>query len=376
MPRIDSATLEPRSAWFRRRSAPLLHFRRALPALCLGALGVRADLPAHPYPWFYSGEATTRTGTTDRLREDPNRAGLLNADTNHGYIFYGDGESWQELNTDLPDIHITDILPEHDELAMASHGCGFWVLDNIAPLRHVQPGINERDLVLFDPAATYQSATGVVLSWWVGEDVQRASGATLGITDATGDVVRIFEPAEEGKDRLRWDLHTDPAATFPGMILWGGRTLAPAVLPGTYTVRLAVDGGVVETEVEVRRNPWIADVTANSGAIAIRDVKAQLDERIEASDNAPLGKAGDRLREAASAVVEDIYRVRNRSNHDPLRIPIRVTNRSVNRLSMSERGAGRPGSRMYAVFENGRLSGNGRLGGDPEVTLGLGWMVP
>ena len=86
------------------------------------------------------------------VREDPNRAGLLYAGTNHGvYISYDDGGTWQELNPDLPDMPITDVIPEHDELAMASHGRGFWVLDNIAPLRQAEPGMTERDLVLFDP---------------------------------------------------------------------------------------------------------------------------------------------------------------------------------------------------------------------------------
>ena len=319
------------------------------------------------------------------IREDPNRAGLLYAGTNHGvYISYDDGGSWQELNPDLPDIPITDVIPEHDELAMASHGRGFWVLDNIAPLRQIQPGTTARDLVLFEPAAAYRSANGVVLSWWLADE---PGDATLEIVDASGEVVRTFEPAVEGEERdrwagpalpleaglnrLRWDLRTDPPATFPGMILWGVRTMAPAVPPGTYTARLTVGGRSETTEVEVRRHPWITDVTeedlvaqyefgveirdrvhqANSAVIAIRGVKAQLDERLEASDDERLAGAGERLRESASAVEADIYQVRNQSNQDPLNFPIRVNNRLANLLSMSEQGDGRPGSGMYAVYE-------------------------
>ena len=319
------------------------------------------------------------------IREDPSRAGLLYAGTNHGvYISYDDGGSWQELNPDLPDIPITDVIPEHDELAMASHGRGFWVLDNIAPLRQIQPGTTGRDLVLFEPAAAYRSANGVVLSWWLTAD---PGDATLEIMDASGDVVRTFAPAVEGEERdrwagpalpleaglnrLRWDLRTDPPATFPGMILWGVRTMAPAVPPGTYTARLTVGGRTETTNVEVRPHPWITDVTAedlvaqyefgveirdrvhqaNSAVIAIRDVKAQLDERLEASDDERLAGAGARLRESASAVEADIYQVRNQSNQDPLNFPIRVNNRLANLLSMSEQGDGRPGSGMYAVYE-------------------------
>ena len=347
-----------------------------------------------PYIWKTDdfGETWTRIAGGIRddayvnsIREDPNRAGLLYAGTNHGvYISYDEGGSWQELNPDLPDIPITDVIPEHDELAMASHGRGFWILDNVAPLRQIQPGMTERDLVLFDPAAAYRSANGVVLSWWLGDEPE---DATLEIMNASGEVVRTFAPAVEGEERdrwagpalrmeaglnrLRWDLRTDPPATFPGMILWGVRTMAPVVPPGTYAVRLTVNGRSETTEVEVRRHPWITDVTdedlvaqydfgmeirdrvhqANSAVIAIRSVKAQLDDRLEASDDERLAEAGERLEGSASAVEADIYQVRNQSNQDPLNFPIRVNNRLANLLSMSEQGDGSPGSGMYAVYE-------------------------
>ena len=346
-----------------------------------------------PYIWRTDdfGETWTRIvdGIRDdayvnSIREDPNRAGLLYAGTNHGvYISYDDGGSWQELNPGFPDIPVTDVIPEHDELAMASHGRGFWILDNVAPLRQIQPGMTERDLVLFDPANAYRSTNGVVLSWWLGDEPE---SATLEVMNGSGEVVRTFAPAVEGEERdrwagpalpteaglnrLRWDLRTDPPATFPGMILWGVRTMAPVVPPGTYAVRLTVEGRSETTEVEVRRHPWITDVTdedlvaqyefgmeirdkvheANSAVIAIRSVKAQLDERLEASDDERLAEAGERLEASASAVEADIYQVRNQSNQDPLNFPIRVNNRLANLLSMSEQGDGRPGSGMSAVF--------------------------
>ena len=338
------------------------------------------------------------------VREDPNREGLLYAGTQHGmYASYDDGTNWQELNPGFPDLPVSDVIVEHNELAIASHGRGFWVLDNLAPLRQARPGLTEEAVALFDPATAYRSANGVTLSWWFREAPQEAH---LEILDASGTVLRTYEPApppdpaaaedsaeeggeaapaapardrwagpampaEAGLNMLQWDLRTAPAATFPGMILWGVRTMSPAVPPGTYTVRLTADGEVRTTEVAVARHPWIEDVTdgdlaeqfefgmrirarvheANSSVIAIRRVKSQLDDRLEASDDAALAEASDALRTAASAVEGDIYQVRNRSNQDPLNFPIRVNNRLANLLSMSERGDGRPGSGMYEVFE-------------------------
>ena len=130
-------------------------------------------------------------------------------------------------------------------------------------------------------------------------------------------------------------------------------------------------------EIEVRRNPWIEDVTdadliaqyefgvrirdrvdeANRAVIAIRAVEAELEARLAESDDGDLREAVGRLQEALDAVESEIYQVRNRSNQDPLNFPIRVNNRLANLLSMSERGDGRPGSGMHEVFEimSGRL---------------------
>ena len=371
-----------------------------------GRAYVSARLPLlddfRPHVWKTDdyGESWTRivNGIRDdayvnSVREDPNREGLLYAGTNHGvYVTFDDGGWWQELNPGLPDIPVTDVIPEHDELAMASHGRGFWVLDNVGPLREYRPGMLDGDVVMFEPAPAYRSANGAVISWWVGEGVAEAlegdagAQATLEILDAGGEVVRTFKPAVEGEardrwsgpalrvvpgwNRFQWDLRTDPARTFPGMILWGVRTMAPVVPPGTYRVRLRVGGAVASRDLVVKRNPWIEGVTdedlvaqyefgvqirdqvdrANRAVIEIRDVKAQLDERLAASDDEGLGEAGARLRAALDAVEGEIYQVRNRSNQDPLNFPIKVNNRLANLLSMSERGDGRPGSGMVEVF--------------------------
>ena len=49
-------------------------------------------------------------------------------------------------------------------------------------------------------------------------------------------------PMAPGLNRFTWDLRYAPATSFPGMVLWGGSVTGPAALPGTYQVRLTVDG--------------------------------------------------------------------------------------------------------------------------------------
>ena len=319
------------------------------------------------------------------VREDPTRAGLLYAATQHGvYVSYDDGAEWIELNPGLPDLPIVDLVVEENELVITAHGRSFWILDDIAPLRQLQPGLADRAQALFDPAPGYRSSDGATLSWWWKE---APSEATLEILDASGEVLRTYESAREGEERdrwqgpalpmeaginrIQWDLRTKPAVTFPGMILWGVRTMSPSGPPGSYTVRLTADGNVSETTVEVRPHPWIEGVTqadlvaqyefgkeirakvneANGAVIAIRRMRHQLLARLEESDDAGLREAAHALFTNAAAVEERIYQVRNRSNQDPLNFPIRVNNRLANLLSMVEAGDGRPVNGMYDVFE-------------------------
>ena len=351
-----------------------------------------------PYIWKTNDYGRTWTKIVYGIREDayvhavradPNREGLLYAGTQHGvYVSYDDGAHWQELNPNLPDIPVVDVIAEQNELVIGTHGRGFWVLDNAAPIRQAAPNMTSEAMTLFEPSVAYRSANGVTLSWWFSEAPETA---LLEILDASGDVIRTFEPeveradsteerdrwapptmpTEAGLNFVQWNLQTTPAVTFPGMILWGVRNLAPVAPPGQYTVRLSADGRTQTAPLSIQRHPWITDVTdadlqsqyvfgrrvrdkvneANEAVIAIRRVKAQLDDRLEQSDDGRLAEAGETLTTNASEVEANIYQVRNRSGQDPLNFPIKVNNRLANLLSMSERGDGQPMNNMEEIFQ-------------------------
>ena len=101
----------------------------------------------------------------------------------------------QSSNPGLPGFSVLDHVPEYDELPMASLGCRFWSLDNIAPLRQLDATTTGRDRVLFATASAYRSANGVVFSW-VGEGGARVADAELGVIDAGGEVLCTIEPAQ------------------------------------------------------------------------------------------------------------------------------------------------------------------------------------
>ncbi|MDH3734912.1 MAG: glycosyl hydrolase, partial [Gemmatimonadota bacterium] len=326
------------------------------------------------------------------VREDQTRRGLIYAGTQHGvYVSFDDGGWWQELNEGLPDVPIADLIVEDNALVIGTHGRSFWVLDEIAPLRQMTADLASTEAKLFTPAPGIRSGGNVTLSWWLAEE---PSFARLEILDAAGAVVRGFVadtmtadstvtpgpearytrgpdvPLAAGLSELSWDLRSEPFTVFPGMILWGVRRSAPVLPPGRYTARLTADEHTLTAPVEIVRNPWLPEVTeadlqsqyafsrqiwekvneANETVVSIRSVKAQLEDRLAASDDSRLASAAETLETNASEVEANIYQVRNRSGQDPLNFPIKVNNRLANLMSMVEQGDGRPGNNMPEIF--------------------------
>jgi hypothetical protein len=177
-----------------------------------------------------------------------------------------------------------------------------------------------------------------------------------------------------GLNRFTWDLRYTPATSFPGMVLWGGSVTGPAALPGTYQVRLTVDGKPSTQPLVVKRHPLhpatdadlkeqfdlaiqIRDrlTEANDAVVQIRAVKEQIKDRLGKSSDGSLKSAGDKLTADLSAIEEQIYQVKNQSNQDPLNFPIKINNRLASLLSVVNNGDGKPIGNAAPIFKD--LSG-------------------
>ena len=76
------------------------------------------------------------------VRIDPKRKNLLYAGTERGvYISFDDGANWQPMQLNLPVAPINDLIVKGDDLAVATHGRSFWVLDDLSPFRQWNEGI-------------------------------------------------------------------------------------------------------------------------------------------------------------------------------------------------------------------------------------------
>jgi hypothetical protein len=337
------------------------------------------------------------------VREDPTRKGLIYAGTQDGfYLSYDDGDTWLPFSLNLPDTQISDIAVEANDIAISTHGRGFYILDHIGPLRQYTPLVASATAHLFKPEDAIRSAGGAAITYLLRQPVQ---GLTIDILDAKGQVVRSFaggsgggrgmgapavEPGAPGRggrggmggggasmstglNSVSWDLRYPSAVSFPGMILWGGSVTGPAAAPGSYQVRMTVDGKVQVQPLIVRKHPLHTEVTdadlkeqfdlaiqirdkvseANNAVIRIRALKAQITDRLsKAASDAKLKAAGDSLAKNLSTVEEDIYQVRNQSGQDPLNFPIKLNNRLASLLSMVNHGDGKPIGNALPVFKD------------------------
>jgi hypothetical protein len=72
------------------------------------------------------------------------------------HVSFDDGEHWQSLRLNMGATSIRDLIIKGDDLAVGTHGRGFWILDNITPLRQLQDSIVKSPAHLFKPQTTYR----------------------------------------------------------------------------------------------------------------------------------------------------------------------------------------------------------------------------
>lgn len=353
------------------------------------------------------------------IREDPNREGLLYAGTETGvYVSFDDGAKWQPLQLNLPAVPITDLAvhKRDKDLVVATQGRSFWILDNLNVLHQMRDEIKTADYYLYRPETTYlfggssSSRPGAT----VGQNPIRGVVVHYNLQDSTdqeielqflesdGTVIRTYsnkedlegnkveqsdefyepvkeEPADDvltatkGLNQFSWDMSYEGATDLDGrQILWAGSTDGPTAVPGTYRVKLIVDGDeVMQKEFNITKDPRIdttqedfeAQFALHNQIIAkldtthksinkIRDVRVELKEMM--GDDA-LNEEGE---EMATAVLDELAEIEStlmqtkaESYQDVLNYPIKLNNKLAALASTVATGDNRPTEQQYGVYE-------------------------
>lgn len=342
---------------------------------------------------------------TRSIEADTERKGLLFAGTERGlYVSMDDGATWTAFQKNLPVVPVTDLAIKEDDLVVATQGRGFWILDELAPLRQMRLEEHTGQTVFYAPEPTTRAmgrrssrpgnngtnaAFGVTFDYLLAEGVEDIS---VEIKDYDGNVVRRLVPKgkadknehaaesddilpnDAGFNRFTWDLRAKGAESFPKMVLWGGNLSAPKVPPGRYRADFLVNGEEVSVPFIVRADPRSDATTmdlveqyrfaqstgelltrAHRAIRGIRDaredlgtIKEQLGER-EGEEVQRLTDDIDAALESMKAVEETLYQTKNRSGQDPLNFPIRLTNKLAGVRSGAMTGEFAPTQQMVAV---------------------------
>lgn len=225
------------------------------------------------------------------VRQDPQRKGLLYAGTDRGiYVSFDDGAHWQSLQLNLPHTMVDGITVHRDDLAIATHGRAFWILDDITPLRQASASIASAPAHLYSPAPAYRVSvprgfgrtfrnagknppSGAIIDYYLRS--APAGGVALTISNSQGHLVRRFTsaagqtkasrvrsndrlPAHAGMNRFVWNLRVRGPAKIPGLVILELlRQNGPLVLPGAYKVQLTVAGKQYTAPLEVKLDPRV-----------------------------------------------------------------------------------------------------------------------
>jgi len=273
-----------------------------------------------------------RTGSqVNVIREDPRQKGLLFAGTETTvYVSFDDGDHWQSLRLNLPSTSIRDMVFHTDDhmndLVIATYGRGFWVLDDMSPLREIAAkaqAIAAAPAYLFKPGDAIRARANANWDQPMNRELAHAPNPPYGaliyyhlskppageiklqIFDSQDKLVRtitsiqpkLYErppypdywlmPSSEralattvGTNRMNWDLRYDDPPGYnpdinnqmnssPGSVTPGPH--GPLALPGTYTLKLLVDGATYTQTLVVHNDPRSGESAAVMSALRAQE---------------------------------------------------------------------------------------------------------
>ncbi|MBU3078242.1 WD40/YVTN/BNR-like repeat-containing protein [Sphingomonas quercus] len=349
------------------------------------------------------------------VRADPARDGLLYAGTENGiFVSLDDGAHWKPLSLNMPRVPVHDLaVHPTGDLAVATHGRAFWVLDDLTPLRQWSDAIAQEPVHLFTPRPTLRMLysgrgdsmtkftgenppTGAILYYNLGKDVA-PDAIKLEILDASDTVIRSFKPSarpaarpsgdededeaprapapslgtKAGLNRFAWDMRVQGPVQVPKSAMWHASTLGPIAIPGQYKARLTVNGQVQTQPIEIVANPNVKVTQAElkeqfdlalainrelsmvqDAVLEIRELHAKLAEtRKAAGGKRAVIKAADTLEAKVNAVEDKLIQKLSIANEDPLNFPVRLNNQLASLALTVGTGDNKPTKQAYAEFD-------------------------
>lgn len=247
--------------------------------------------------WKKIGDDINKDDFFRVIREDTKVPGLLYAGAERGfYISFDGGNSFQQMQLNMPIVSITDLVIRDNDLAASTAGRGFWILDDLSSIQQSK-GKFSGAMQLFEPKPVYRSfgsppfylitehgygenpEEGVTLHYYLQNEPDSAELVTLEIMNTDGDVIRSFKgkkeipqrmqggrgnipapntehlPVNRGINRFTWDYRTNKLTEVPGVFVLEGDYRGHRVAPGNYTAKMTVGDNVSEANIVIMDPP-------------------------------------------------------------------------------------------------------------------------
>ncbi len=325
------------------------HFDSGTAYISINAIR-KDDQRPHIYRTHDSGATWTEIvtgmysfGPVNAVREDTKQKGLLFSGTEREvYFSTNDGDHWQSLRQNMPATSIRDLVIHENDLVIGTHGRSIWILDDFSPLREMASAGKSAEAHLFNPSVGTRvrynmfldtplppeeptgenPADGVAIDYLL---PRAAAEVKIDILDGQGrlvcsysskdegqkiDTMQIghptywFRPAQKvgitpGHHRIHWNLrYADPIGAERGFSISAvykntpSGPQGPYVHPGSYKVRLTVEGKVSERSIAVRLDPrvtisdadlrqqTVVSMQAYDGYLVLQKIREEMDAAV------------------------------------------------------------------------------------------------
>jgi photosystem II stability/assembly factor-like uncharacterized protein len=360
------------------------------------------DLRPHIYRTHDSGKTWTEitngipnNENVNVVREDTEREGLLFAGTERAvYVSFDDGDHWQSLRLNMAASSVRDLIIKGDDLCVATHGRGFWILDDITPLRQLDQKVTVAGAFLFRPQSAVRvrwnmntdtplppdepggenPPDGAVIDYYLGPST--SGPVTLEIRDAGGQIVRRYSSTDplpaidqmlaiprywlrpikglagvQGMHRFLWDMHYAPVPgerpSYPIAAVYANTApefTSPWVTPGKYSVVLTVNGKSYSQPLTVQMDP------------RVKTPARDLAEQFKLSKQLYEQWLGfDVLADQVKAVRRQLADLRARAKADELKTHLDALNQKLDALAGPETPRPDPAAKLTTQSAKARL---------------------
>ncbi len=265
------------------------------------------DMTPYLYKTTDWGKSWTRLTPADTnvrgfvhvIREDRLNPNILFMGTEFGlWMSLDGGMHWAQFKGgDMPSVAVRDLViqPQKDDLVIATHGRGIWIIDDISPLRSLSPDKLAGDTIFLPGRPTTQRiegnggwaegdatfvgsdpADGMVVTYY--QKARHVFGKLkLEVLDDKGQVIDTLPASKRrGVNRVVWSMRAKPPHVPTAAQIAGASTQGPRVPPGVYTVRMTDNGKVSEEKITIGLDP--------RNTFSVADRQAQYDAVLKTRD--------------------------------------------------------------------------------------------